>query len=73
MVVLGASNLSEPLRLSSLRMANESLRNAPMHAALTIVTNPSTNRAAIVASVHFRVAVTRGFPSVPSPVSACLS
>ena len=70
---LGGSNLSCPRTRSSLRMANESLKKAPTQTPAMIVTSPRTTRLATVASEHFRAAVTRGFSTAPSPVSAGLT
>lgn len=47
---LGASIRSAPLHLSSRRIANESLRKAPVQIPIMIVTTPSTTRLAMTAS-----------------------
>jgi hypothetical protein len=46
-LVVGASSRSDPRTRSSLRMAAESLRKAPMQAPTMIVTTPSTTRPAM--------------------------
>jgi hypothetical protein len=65
--LVGASNRSDPLVRSSLRIAKLSLKKAPIVPPIRTMTSASVITTATVASEYFRAAVSRSFPLVPLP------